>query len=210
MQYERLRAEARALWGTGFESEPEAAAHLEALLEPRFILLREVWVKHWTGRRIRIDFVAKARPNMEPAFLGSAVFGIEVKAGFHRGEHGAFRSALAQGISYRHSILDDRRCPSVQGQQLQYVFIYPGPPSINRGSTARERDLWEIRGATVLAGKFNVGLLTDTGHETGRDRYSAAGPYQFELCGSPAWCPVRGARFGLDKKKAAGVIGHER
>lgn len=196
------------VWGNGFQTEDEARAHVVQLLRPYFYLIHECRLQHWTGKPLRVDLLARPRPDIPYPFLADDVFGVELKRSFVD-DHGKYRSALAQAITYRECVISDRRCLTTNGQRLRFAFVYPGPPSINRGSNEQARDIWEIRGATVLAGKFNVGVLVDTGALTERPRYYARDRFVFELCGTPAWTPSRGCCFGLQHKRATGQVGNK-
>lgn len=103
-----------------FDNERAAEAALESLLAPYFRLVRQVWLQHYTGKRLRIDYVAVPLVSFPAPLVG-----IEVKAGYGRGHD--FLCALHQARDYRHCTIVDKRATRSAGLVLPFVFIFPAP-----------------------------------------------------------------------------------
>jgi hypothetical protein len=133
-----------------FTTEDDARRYLEQLLEPWFLLKREVGLCYpGTANRLRIDYLAKPKPGTPFPF---DLFGIECKRANERGE---FNRAIKQAIDYcRCEIVDQRPTLSrVRNQRVERVYVFPAPPDASDYQGG-----WHA-GVERLGGLFHVGLI---------------------------------------------------
>jgi hypothetical protein len=137
-----------------FKTEIMARAHLENLLEPWFILEPEVELRYEDANRLRIDYLARPRPDSNFPYPW---FGIECKRGF--AGMGDYNDALKQAIDYTHSVVVDGRFDDLVNERVLRVFVFPGMPSNeNPKRPSSMAALW-AGGVNRLAGKFHVGMI---------------------------------------------------
>lgn len=168
---------------------------VRARLEPLFVVAPEVWMRHWSGEKIRIDYVASPR---EGSGVPDGIYGFEIKkdpAGF-KDTSGAY----AQAIDYQGSVIDDLRKPPIpglwNGQRLRYTFV--AQPWCWQTGCKAEWDSGAFAGVIRLAGKFGVGLVT-VGRYSGLSLY--VGP-------EPIWKENDGARSGIESWHTRNSVGH--
>jgi hypothetical protein len=127
-----------------FETEDDAIIYLRALLRPNFAMRHQVCCRHLLdGNRLRIDNVARPKPEINCPFDW---YGLEVKCSCRGGD---YNRALKQAVDYTFCQVDDARAPSVNGQRVPRVYLFPGLPE-----TAGE-SYWVNR----FVGLFHVGLI---------------------------------------------------
>lgn len=167
-----------------FENEKLARAYVETYLKVHFWLVPEVQLTHWSGKRLKIDYIAIPRS----ANFRAPILGIEVKRGY--GAFKDFSAVLRQSIDYRGSTICDKRSTRFQGVRLPYVFVFPAIASIDGPSLTSVYQSW-MKGAIRLAGQFNVGVIDDQ---------------TFWLSGHPWWSMDTG-HHGLDSWWTANKVG---
>lgn len=167
-----------------FESEAEAKADLEALLDPWFILEAEVpcW---FGGQWLRIDYMASPRGDVDFPYDS---FGVEVKRGFR--EFRQYTAALKQAIDYTNCEVGDRR--------IGVVFVYPGTP----------REGGMTGGADRLAGQFKVGTIRRDIRRYAP--FNEGGLPRFEICGGKLWTPLGASRVVPTRDRIAQADRRER
>lgn len=170
----RQRPITRPIQPHDFENEKLARAYVESQLGIHFWLVPEVQLEHWSGKRLKIDYIAIPRS----ANFRVPIFGIEVKRGYNAFRD--FSSVLRQSIDYRGSTICDKRSTRFQGERLPYVFVFPAIASVE-GASAHSYQAW-MKGAIRLAGQFNVGVIDDQ---------------TFWLSGHP-WWSIDTGNHGLD------------
>lgn len=101
-----------------FEGEDDLASRVLDRLRPHFVVAREVWGTHCSGRRVRIDAVIKPRHHLE--WKDHAVaFGVEFKMPPRGAGTRAYTGWLAQAVDYAHVKWDGL------GRRL-LIFACPG------------------------------------------------------------------------------------
>lgn len=181
----RQRPITRAIQPHEFDTEKLASAYIKAQLEPKFYLLTEAQLEHWSGKKLKIDYLAA--PKSENKDFRSPLIGIEVKRGYTAFRD--FSSVLRQAIDYRGSTITDKRAKKFQGAHIPYVFVFPSIAAVE-GSSSYIYQAW-MKGAIRLAGQFNVGVIDDQ---------------TFWLSGHPWWSLGRG-HYGLDTWWTADKVG---
>lgn len=165
-----------------FQSEHEASAYLAGRLSPYFWLIPEVWMQHFDGSKLRMDFAAVPR-----GAFHSPWFGIEVKCAYN--DYRDFTEALRQAVDYRHSRVVDKRSRLYVGERPPFVFVWPDIRDQSPASTMY--NLW-AQGSERSHGKLKVGLIRELGDWCGA-------PYlEFTLSASPMWRSTQGICNGPD------------
>ena len=138
-------------------TEAEFSAGVADRLSDVFTLTPQVWMTHWSGEKIRIDFAAIPKTETIPV----GVYGFECKK---TGK--AFNdrtSALAQCVDYKQSIISDVRMESFDGTPLKFVFLVAPDPweGVVGAPYGKWLDPDSWNGGTLrLAGKFGVGIAS--------------------------------------------------
>lgn len=183
-----------------FSSEREVKEYVKQMLLPYFFCVEEVNMVHFSGERMRIDFVC-APLTSESAWPAVRAFGVEVK---NESKDCGFKnicSSMKQCIDYQQGAIDDQRLPELRGCKLDYVLLFHAwlwnraifrsdvlfSPRVE-GEAGRILE-W-IAGAERLAGKFKVGWIRQ---KTNRWRPPS---FEFLVCATPIWSSVHGQRLG--------------
>lgn len=147
-------------WGSSEQPESEAATAplFEGIIKPSFKFVKEVWMRHFTGARLRIDYVAFDRSGQIPDPIG-----FELKKGRAvADDFSGFTHAVRQSIDYSKSTIQDSRAQRCNGASLRYVFVFPCPYQIYEHDNSRwrtsYRDLW-AQGILKLATESGVGAM---------------------------------------------------
>lgn len=133
-----------------FENERDATERFREIMQPYFILREQVQMRHYDGSSLRIDFIGRPKnPELMPWLPWC---GFELKANIEA--VGDLCRALKQGAGYKDARIVDKRFPRLQGQQPQFVFVYPDAGDEDFGCCKS----W-YGGVVRMAGQFNVGLV---------------------------------------------------
>lgn len=159
-----LREEPIAYDAHAFALEVEAEIALKAMLRPHFALRKQVHMRHWSGWLGRIDFMGVALCDFPIDW-----FGIEAKRTYS--QFNEFTKGVRQAISYRQSVIEEKKLPNLAGTRFPIVLLWPTPSGYGG---------WEanggVGGVMRLAGQYNVGAIVT--------RY---GEPRFIGCGGQLW-----------------------
>lgn len=166
------------------KNEAETRDVFEEMARPYFWLWPEVQMRHYSGERLRIDYVGLPFTRFQTGLVG-----FELK-GDGKGFQG-FNRALKQGIDYRQSEIIDRRLSRFPWKRLLFVFIYH-PRCWGRYSTLEETESIQgyqgwLAGAARLAGLYNVGVLNTR-------RWGPWDGWRLEISETPLWDSKKGLR----------------
>lgn len=127
-----------------FSSHIEAEQSFDSLFRPYFEILPEVNLIARSGERFRIDRLI---------YDDQYALGVEIKPKFLFMQD--YTKALKQAADYRDSAVNDARLPSLMGQQLSGVLVFPRWTGLHDNG---EREYaFEAFGMELLAGTFRVG-----------------------------------------------------
>lgn len=144
-------------------------------LRPHFHVAQEVWMKHYTGKAIRIDAAIKPRAGCR---FPPGVYGLEIK-GPRASSNGGYSRAVAQCVDYVNATFDDDRFRLHNGERPQFVFL----ATLRRWLWApKEKEYWQ---SDRIIGRLNVGIVT---------MVNLRNELRIELCGERFWSVTDGAR----------------
>jgi len=162
-----------------FSDENAAKHYLENLLTPFFFLKFEMWCRHpRANNQLRVDYVAKAKPNVAFPFDW---FCVEVKKSCASG--GAYNAAHKQVIDYTFCKIDDPRpdLARIDGARVERIYLFR--KGADDDLTGAERGSHDAFWVNLLAGKFHVGMICEI-----------RGLPAFHACADRQSCPWHGAR----------------
>lgn len=171
-----------------FGNEKASSAYLATLLDPWFKLVPEVWMRHFDGHSLRMDYAAIPRGDFHCPW-----FGIEVK--HHYDGYTDFSEALRQAVDYRSSRVVDARVKVHANERPPFVFVWPDV----RDATGSYEE-WAA-GSERSHGKLKVGLIRE------RNDWDGQPIVELWLSGSIFWRSSQGIRggngFGRSQKVGA-------
>ena len=144
------------------ESEDIWHDKVEELIKPYFHVKHDtITGKHWTGIKVRPDFIILPRQELVDAGVPKKLFGIEVKSGdLDDGHKKQAIEATAQAISY----MESKYKVGNNNYNLEAVFIYP-PISVHSENSSHQSYPDFLRGfqygLSRLAGRFGVGEIVE-------------------------------------------------